>query len=325
MNPNDRIRRHGFTLVELLVVIAIIGILVALLLPAIQAAREAARRSSCVNNLKQLALAALNYHDARGRMPIDITPNPADPYSSTIVDRNGQSWILSMLPNFEQQSIYDRFDLTGDMFGAGKGIRNTQNLPLIATELEALKCPTGYTLEFGVRTNAYQLDGVEAATTNYVGVMGESAYTGDSAFGGGTVCYNQKRQCAGIFWIQDFNWKVSIAKITDGTSKTYMIGEDLPKYNRHNAWSYSHEAVASTYSPLNYKPEPAEDFANNAWFDVRGFRSDHVGGVQFAYADGHVEFASEEIDLNLHRALSTKDGGEIGAWEKPAGTTGPQR
>ncbi len=91
--------------------------------------------------------------------------------------------------------------------------------------------------------------------------MGESAYTDDSAFGGGIVCYNQKRQCAGIFWIQDFNWKVSIAKITDGTSKTYMIGEDLPKYNRHNAWAYSHEAVATTYAPFNYKPEPAEDFA----------------------------------------------------------------
>jgi prepilin-type processing-associated H-X9-DG protein len=103
-----------------------------------------------------------------------------------------------------------------------------------------------------------------------------------------------------------------------------MIGEDLPKYNRHNAWAYSHEAVASTYSPLNYKPEPAEDFTTTAWFDVRGFRSDHVGGVQFAYADGHVEFASDGIDLNLHRALSTKDGGEIGAWEPPT-SGGPRR
>ncbi|MCO6048162.1 DUF1559 domain-containing protein [Aeoliella sp. ICT_H6.2] len=319
-------RREGFTLVELLVVIAIIGILVALLLPAVQAAREAARRASCVNNLKQLSLSALNYHDTQGRFPVNITPRRSDPFTDDLDDCTGQSWILSMLPQMEQQALYDQFELSGDMVvGGGQGndgIAKPQNLPLIATELDALKCPSGYNAEFGTRTDAFQLVGHVVATTNYMGVMGPSHW-GKSSFGGGSRCYNTTKQCEGIFWLLDFHYNVKVSKIIDGTSKTYLVGEDLPQYNRHNAWAYSHHSVASTFAPINYKPDPLpEDFTTNNWPDMRGFRSAHPGGVQFAYADGHVEFTTDDIDLNIHRARSTKAGGELGPWTPPPPTGG---
>src|SRR5262245_29753303 len=148
--------RGGFTLVELLVVIAIIGILVALLLPAIQAAREAARRSGCSNNLKNLGLGALNHHDVRKHFPV----NNGGPYineSPLGVKQSGAGWILNMLPQIEEQALYDQFKAGGAFDGqfrlnyanksqTGLGVASTTNgisVPkLMATQLEIVHCPS---------------------------------------------------------------------------------------------------------------------------------------------------------------------------------------
>jgi prepilin-type N-terminal cleavage/methylation domain-containing protein len=152
-------RRPGFTLVELLVVIAIIGILVALLLPAVQAAREAARRSQCQNNLKQLALACHNHHDNKKRLPFSVSPwaEGGPP------PRTGRGWIIEALPFMEQQNLYVAFEPSrvGDMFSGG-GILNCQ--PQLATVLEALTCPSDPSQRLS--TNMYQLSGITVAVTS---------------------------------------------------------------------------------------------------------------------------------------------------------------
>jgi prepilin-type N-terminal cleavage/methylation domain-containing protein len=302
-------RRTAFTLVELLVVIAIIGILVALLLPAVQAAREAARRTACVNNLKQLGLAVLNFHDAHKTMPKNITFTSGDG-PSPFAEASGKGWIIDILPHLEEQNLFDRFVLDGPF--PNQGLDRPENRPLIKTVLDALICPSA-AIEFRTITTAYQWSGIEVATTNYQGVMGDARMNTTSTFGGPEYCNDGKAAygpCSGIFWRTDFRWPVRIAKITDGTSNTLMIGEDLPEYNWHNMWTYSNGSTSSTYAPLNYKPQPPQNFTASRWFDLRGFRSDHPAGGQFCLADGSVQFIEDSININLYRSMSTKAGAD---------------
>ena len=132
--------RRGFTLVELLVVIAIIGVLVALLLPAVQAAREAARRIQCANNLRNLALAVLNYHDSRGHFPVPTSVRP-DSNDDVLTDnRLFSNWAIETLPYFEQQNLFDRFEISTE--SPLKRITDVDNQPARSTELSVMLCPS---------------------------------------------------------------------------------------------------------------------------------------------------------------------------------------
>ena len=151
--------------------------------------------------------------------------------------------------------------------------------------------------------------GVAVTTTNYKGCAG------DSWLGGGLWGPSHDRTTdywtipqKGIFFRTSYLTPVKVTQITDGTSHTYLIGEDLPAYNSHSAAFYSNGAWLSTDAPLNYLPQPPNP---DDWEDVFGFRSLHRGGANFAFADGHVEFSSETIDINLYYNLSTKAGGEV--------------
>ncbi|MGL4513040.1 MAG: DUF1559 domain-containing protein [Lacipirellulaceae bacterium] len=231
----SRTNRPAFTLVELLVVIAIIGILVALLLPAVQAAREAARRSSCVNNLKNIALAALNYHDQKGHFPVDedyyfgtgVQKVKINELTATWTSRNqfpdpkggrdGGGWIVRVLPFVEEQSLYDQFDIPNggvngdwnDRNRLGMNHRDASFRQAIAQQPQVLACPSDEA--GGAKTNQFPYtDGVRVpstpgttgppivATTCYKGNAGDGHFEFTAAFAPqppGLYTYNPLFQC----------------------------------------------------------------------------------------------------------------------------------
>ncbi|MEM7196537.1 MAG: DUF1559 domain-containing protein [Pseudomonadota bacterium] len=301
--------RAGFTLVELLVVIAIIGILISLLLPAVQAVREAARRTSCSNNIRQLALAALNYESAYqnlppGRIGCDGSGEgvfPGCPPGLSSEEKNGASGYISMLPHLEQQPLYDLIDLRNG------GLWNQDTFDIrwysdpgkfegVKASFPTLHCPSRQTNGLN---DVYIF--VKAETTSYAfcqGTVGPDSplystrYENDGAF-----IYKQER---------------SLAEFRDGVSSTFLFGEVvLPTtWESSNIWNYAianADCLRTTCNPLNTRPGEGIvlDRRNGA------FASWHSGGAQFAYADGHVEYVRETIDHQIYQGLSTIRGGEV--------------
>jgi prepilin-type N-terminal cleavage/methylation domain-containing protein/prepilin-type processing-associated H-X9-DG protein len=308
--------KKGFTLVELLVVIAIIGVLVALLLPAVQAAREAARRMSCSNNLKQLALGIHNYHDSYKAFPFGTT--------------NGSiSYLARMLPYVEQTPLYDRVDFTANYNAA-------VNQPVLNTNVEAFLCPSDIDklpLNLGGRNNYYGNSG-----TNIL-FGSPSTNPSNSNFG--------MPECNGVFIPSRV---VRFADIIDGTSNTACIAEklkgdgtngiaseesdtfqpgtypanadeayrdcramditDLSKQGVSNVgapWIYSYHSTSRYYhvTPPNGRScmYPPGRIATTAG-------SRHPGGAQIALCDGSVRFIPETVDVLIWRAIGSRDGNE---------------
>ena len=306
------VSRRGFTLVELLVVITIIGILIALLLPAVQAAREAARRLQCTNNLKQLGLATLNYEAANHCLPVSVAHiDTIANIGSTI--HSGMSWFVGILPYIENQGLYDALDLRGEA-PSGKGIMNPSNAQYIKKTLPALMCPSDSPAKLtkddvwcAVPAN------LEFAVTNYAGVIGPSIDS-TSIFSSCTscsgYCENNNTPCTGTFWRYNIASPVTIADIKDGTSNTIIVGEVLPDYDSFKVWALSNGACGSTCPLLNYKPPIGTFDPWSDWANMIGFRSAHPGGVHFTWADGHVSFLNETINNDIYHYLSTRAGGE---------------
>ncbi len=300
-----RARAAGFTLVELLVVIAIIGVLVALLLPAVQAAREAARRMSCSNNLKQLGIAVHNYHDTTQNFPISIGPWPEG--SSYTAERNGKGWIVSILPQMEQMPLFEALSIgfVGD-FNSGGGIMRAECRNAMKTQVPALYCPSDPDSKKN-RTDRTQWSGIEVALTSYKGVLGNNRMGGSSSIHQGPADCHNTINCSGMFYRNNYQDRLTFAAVTDGTSNTLMIGEDVPSENTHSVAYYANGDYCSTHGPINYFPKPTNP---TFWPNVMTFRSRHPGIAQFALADGSVRNISQTIDINLYQALATKAGAE---------------
>ena len=342
-------RRRAFTLVELLVVIAIIGILVALLLPAIQAAREAARRTGCSNNLKNLGLAALNHHDVMKHFPVS---NGAAYSGEAPVPQSGVGWILNTLPQLEETTLYDQFKAGGafeysylsQALGKsmpGVGILSTKNgiscQALMQTQINVLKCPSDPSPN-KVRDDQSEWAKVLVFVTNYKGVL-DDTFLGQGFPGNGqgwgnngpgiqyisgpykeppptyysngpNDCHNNLR-CRGIFFRQSFQRPVKIASVTDGTSHTFMIGENLPDYDNHSTAYYGNGDWCSCNIPMNnlLTVDPAS-LNLNFWAEQQGFRSRHPGGAQFCMVDGSVRFVSESVDNQTYRVTCSRNGDE---------------
>ncbi len=324
---------RGFTLVELLVVIAIIGVLVALLLPAVQAAREAARRSQCTSQMKELALASINYESSRGYLPGGVgygkpareTSAPSggrggdsttelDPAPDRLEHYHGQGWMVEILPFIEQQALYAIFAADRDRDWSGNpSIVPQQVQQAMKQQPSILVCPSDPTgKELVDDQPQYELFTV--APTNYRGVVGTHQFavatTSSScpAAPEQAYCNDGRRRCDGIIWRTSALYPVRFKEVTDGLSNTMMIGEDLPSHNDHTMWSFSNGDSSSTLCPLNFElndPHPDE------YWNVRGFRSWHSGGANFAFGDGSVRFIQEDIAFNLYRALSTIAGAEV--------------
>jgi prepilin-type N-terminal cleavage/methylation domain-containing protein/prepilin-type processing-associated H-X9-DG protein len=322
MRPGSLPLRRAFTLIELLVVIAIIAVLIGLLLPAVQKVREAAARMACTNNLKQLALACHNYHDVNASLPRNGSAiNLLDSH-----DRGPQgqgtgccgtaaprwSWIARLLPYLEQDNLYQQ----GNIPTANVNL-NAATKAVIGTDLKATTCPSDSTSP-RVRTNSANADGLPAAVTSYKGVSGANwgtdffGVTNDVNFStpyrnptsGTPAQQNGLEKGDGIFWRADIRYgKMPFANITDGTSNTLMIGEDIGQYCIWNEWALPNGANGTCAIPPNT--------GNKIGDPDLGFDSNHAGRLNFAQADGSVRFISDSIALQTYWALATRAGGEV--------------
>jgi prepilin-type N-terminal cleavage/methylation domain-containing protein len=335
--------RNAFTLVELLVVIAIIGVLVALLLPAVQAAREAARRSSCANNVKNIALAVQNFHDAKGHLPYSVNQKdfgreeyrvvgggvePAPVSARRTNNRmTGKGWIVDILPQLEQQAMYNGmrrgFDdpATPQMnFIAtptnGRGMGRMDVRQFMDDQLPVLTCPSDAAA--APRLGHWGWASITTAVTSYKGVAGDTAVGEVFGVGGlwttsewGSIpdCF-ESLGCNGLFWKMSYYEPIEFKRISDGLSNTFLVGEAVAEQDLHAMAYYADGDWASTNMQLNYFHPGGEEGVINQWYDVRGFRSLHPSGAHFAMADASVHFVNEQIEHATYRALSTKDGGE---------------
>lgn len=332
---------RGFTLVELLVVIAIIGVLVALLLPAVQAAREAARRIKCTNNLKQIGLACLNYESSLRRFPEGST------VSRSWSPDQGVSWQVTILPYLEAANLSDRFkdelENSGgpDLYALPDAINNI--------DIDFYQCPSDNPDE--LKDKYFE----DMAASNYCGVAGSAASRAPDAsetsqevfqFDGnpngtrGAVNFDGM-----LFWAS----RVKQGEVTDGTSNTMIVGErwyslrawtiggksegvggirnrSVPDYPFEGQEGFSYKNVTQRY-PLNADLNSVGYLFNHDQGGERPVRpqgtqttmatndllwgSFHPGGAIFVYVDGSVHFLSDDIDLDVYVALASRNGGEI--------------
>jgi len=340
-------RRIGFTLVELLVVIAIIGILIALLLPAVQAAREAARRSQCTNNIKQFGLAAHNYHDVFNAFPRYVYRTTSG--SAGLCSHwEGFSAHTMLLPYIEQQAVYDVVSgLWQTTTDGHEGWRTGTFQAIRRTRIDAFICPSD-------NSNS-------AADTGNCNIA-VSAGTNTGWNGGpDPPPWLNKSRANGVF---SHDWgEVRIADIQDGTSNTIMTGEhrlgdhdnnkyrpgdvvrgqpftwttnpfdpteipllqaygqqcDANKGNQHShggrEWiaGMPAQTVFNTLAPPNWQWPTCQDCTGCGWMDSDGVfpaRSYHPGGATHGLADGSVRFISETIDIQTYQFLGSRAGGE---------------
>jgi prepilin-type N-terminal cleavage/methylation domain-containing protein/prepilin-type processing-associated H-X9-DG protein len=331
--------RRAFTLIELLVVIAIMAVLIALLLPAVQSAREAARRAQCVNNLKQIALAAHNYLSANQTFPIGC-PIQWDPYWSVYYESH--SIFVAMLGYLEQQPLYNAVNFSIN-------VQNPINQTIESTGLSTLWCPSDATVSRTVNIGTYEdFPNWSIRFSSYAGFSGtfwpEIEFYEDGMNPNEPAIMDRSNALTGMFV---FNRAMPIQTITDGTSNTMMLGErangkftDADR-DYYGWWgdSLSTDTIFTTLYPLNpFTRVPVVlDEYTSSWDSAAS--SFHPGGANFAFADGSVRFLKDSINtwpfnpatgypvgvsdnngfLNLARgtqygvyqALSTRNGGEV--------------
>lgn len=328
-------KRGGFTLVELLVVIAIIGVLVGLLLPAVQAAREAARRMSCGNNMKQIGLAAHNYSDTYQTLPWNSAPGNSSHPGHPRGQWQQVSWLTAILPFMEQQPLYDSID-----FNTVNTMSAAVNNPLAQTVVPGYLCPSDAQDEIrngqvpGYRWGATS----SAAGTDYVGNLGHiwggwrdcgavPEFPGPASdpnlFVRGSAgtpwvngeALNEQTRCNGVF---KYYGSRRFADVLDGTSNTILAFEEMhwrggnggrfdKNPNDTAAWMSPLAAVNSVRNPINN--------TNPAWQQGAGDRrcagwsSNHPGGALSVRVDGSVGLVTETIDHLLRYALGVRDDG----------------
>jgi len=317
MRPFSPLRR-AFTLVELLVVIAIIGVLVALLLPAVQSAREAARRMQCSNNLKQLAIAAHNFHDVEYRLPYNTQDQGGWDWA---YQQNRRSWscLARTLPYLEQGNLKEQLQILNQTNSDTAGKTLGQNLAILATPIKFFFCPSDTAMQLKADNIRANLQGVTITLSNYKGVNGSNWCWGTNVVNGpasthvnGTSDCDGLQRGNGVFFRLDFQKRQRLSDITDGTSNTMMFGEDIPSIDAHCTWPYANGVGGTTAIRPNQNKKANGTLYDpyNDWPELYSFRSRHPAGLQFAFVDGSVRFIKDSVASQTYRDLSTVNGGE---------------
>lgn len=324
----SRHRSDGFTLVELLVVIAIIGVLVALLLPAVQAAREAARRTTCQNNFKQVGLALQNYHSSQRAFPpgtdfvhgsaISTCPELTGP------DKRGFGWGAFLLPHLEQGAVYDRLDLdniySNASWDASASLIEAFVCPSETNEDKWVDCCTGRD-HFGVPSNDWRLSNIAGVADS---IEAHCWLFQPTSIGRG-VLYNRSEVKAG--------------DITDGTSNTVVLGEIVSARGSDASgepvWiglSWVSRGVTDMIQGINGpgtlpggRDDTIDPFdgdggnRHDEYHRENGISSYHVGGAHLALADGSVQFFNEDANLDVLLAMATRSDGEVISGDSASG------
>jgi len=284
--------RVGFTLVELLVVIGIIGLLVALLLPAIQMAREAARKAQCKNNLRQIGVALHSYHDSLSSFP------PA------MIESSGWAWSALVLPYLEKENLQDEIDFNFKP-------ERPENADVIKVFVDTYVCPSASSPQ--LCTNFSTIPGVEdVAEANYVCITTHEPVYAASAYA------NKPPFASGVMSIGS---RTRLADVKDGTSTTIMVAEadalQDPVFKRNNSaasnpWCPNGQChLCRFWCAVNQATTAYGINSRDRQYLDHYLLSHHPGGAHFLFADGHVQFMSEDIEQSALVALTTRKGGEV--------------
>lgn len=345
-----RLRRRGFTLIELLVVIAIIAILIALLLPAVQQAREAARRTQCRNNLHQLGLALHNYYDVYDHLPIgsgvrriEGSHNLNCSQWNCVPWRRGHhrsgSRLVKLLPYIDQAPMYNTIDFARDVEGCyGEGRVNDpscqgvtpQQSTILETRLAAILCPSDDSQErrgrrgvsnYGFSMGNQNMPSRGSSCTIYNNACNQGTDGGNMFCNGPSGHGNNNHrstQISGIFG--RINYSAGFGAVTDGLSNTIMMGETRPSCADHHwqGWWHGNSLWTATTGPINFRIRCVGEAAFNTqdchwfrnWQTSQGFKSQHEGGAFFCLGDGSVRFISENIDYRNYQRLGSRNDGE---------------
>ncbi len=335
MKRLDKEPRVGFTLIELLVVIAIIGVLVGLLVPAIQKVREAASRSQCQSNLKQLALAVHMYHDTNKALPQNWGGNIGAGITAWGATSASWSWIAFLLPYIEQQNLYNMAQLSTTVNGVPQTPLTVKfnGAYVISQPLPLVRCPSDPDYSTIVWTDRADMNGINSflavpvAITNYKGVCGANWMWGNPLWNPGWLGGNFNSLNGfpaeqgldngnGVLWRSNGTWnkRYTLNGITDGTSNTFLVGEDIPSHSLYcGSWAYANNASGTCAIYPNALAANLLFYPLADWADNYSFFSGHPNGVQFAMCDGSVHFIQNSIGVPIYRYMATPRGSEIGA------------
>jgi prepilin-type N-terminal cleavage/methylation domain-containing protein/prepilin-type processing-associated H-X9-DG protein len=294
-------KRPAFTLVELLVVIAIIGVLVSLLLPAVQAAREAARRSSCSNNLKQIGLAMHNHHDTLNELPSGYLYRGGN-------GKTNYGWAVLIMPFMEQKNLYERLDpIKVPLYNRYVSGASAADKALLQTKLKVYRCASDTGPDLANSLNFGSSNHFRVGLSNYVGCAGWS----------NTPSYPTKDgDCGGMLW---GNSKLNFSACTDGTSNTLLVAERRFRQDHAATWlgvgnnnSYGNTGTLRTLFrgtfTMNFNYAAAGSPENTG----KGWSSEHPGGINVCLLDGSVRFLSERTNASaVLNPMCLRDDGKV--------------